>query len=203
MVKEGHPQKWTNLKDYSSTFMLDLNNTDNASISFDWYFGPNDFQVLTNSNKDYNRIINYGWGLFRWLNVYVFAPIYTTLVGNFAISAGIAILILTLIIKLILIPVQWKMYVSSAKMRILKPEIDELNKKYPKQEDAMKKQMEMMTLYRESGASPRFLVVFNVVSKHQFYLQFSAISLQNFHFVNNLSYGQKIYLPTTLFGILV
>ncbi|HNR85811.1 MAG TPA: membrane protein insertase YidC [Taishania sp.] len=152
--KDGHPQKWTNLKDYSSTFMLDLNNTDNASISFDWYFGPNDFKVLTNSNKDYNRIINYGWGLFRWLNVYVFAPIYTTLVGNFAISAGIAILILTLIIKLILIPVQWKMYVSSAKMRILKPEIDELNKKYPKQEDAMKKQMEMMTLYRESGASP-------------------------------------------------
>ncbi|MCO5260431.1 MAG: membrane protein insertase YidC [Crocinitomicaceae bacterium] len=152
--KEDHPRAWTNLKDYSSTLMLDISNPDNASISLDWYFGPNDFNILTNYDKDYNKIINYGWGLFRWINVYVIAPIYNTLTGNMAISAGIAILILTLIIKLILMPVQWKMYVSSAKMRILKPEIEALNKKYPNKEDGMKKQMEMMTLYRESGASP-------------------------------------------------
>jgi YidC/Oxa1 family membrane protein insertase len=69
-------------------------------------------------------------------------------------GVGIAILMLTLILKFILMPIQWKMYLSSAKMRILKPEIDELNAKYPEKEDAMKKQMEMMTLYRESGASP-------------------------------------------------
>jgi YidC/Oxa1 family membrane protein insertase len=69
-------------------------------------------------------------------------------------SVGIAILILTLILKLILMPIQWKMFVSSVKMRILKPEVDELNAKYPQKEDAMKKQMEMMSLYRESGASP-------------------------------------------------
>jgi YidC/Oxa1 family membrane protein insertase len=69
-------------------------------------------------------------------------------------AIGWAILVLTLILKTILMPVQWKMFVSSVKMRILKPEIDELNAKYSKQEDAMKKQMEMMSLYRESGASP-------------------------------------------------
>src|SRR5690554_7941399 len=69
-------------------------------------------------------------------------------------SAGIAILLLTIIVKLILTPIQWKMFASSAKMRILKPEVEEINKKYPNKDDAMKKQMEMMTLYRESGASP-------------------------------------------------
>ena len=74
--------------------------------------------------------------------------------AGWGISLGIVILLITLVIKLVLTPIQWKMYVSSAKMRILKPEIDELNAKFPKKEDAMKKQMEMMSLYKESGASP-------------------------------------------------
>lgn len=151
---EGHSKQWTNLKDFSSTLMLDLSNTDNASMSMDWFFGPNDYELLATYDKDYEHILNYGWGLFRWINVYAIQPLYTLLTQSFAFSAGLAILLLTLIIKFILMPIQWKMYVSSAKMRILKPEIDELNKKFPNKEDAMKKQMEMMTLYRESGASP-------------------------------------------------
>jgi YidC/Oxa1 family membrane protein insertase len=73
---------------------------------------------------------------------------------NFGINAGIAILLLTIVIKIFLTPIQWKMFVSSAKMRILKPQIDEINTKYPNKEDAMKKQMDMMALYRASGASP-------------------------------------------------
>lgn len=154
VYKDGHERKWTNLKDYSSTLMLDISNTDNASISMNWFFGPNDYSLLKTYNSGYERIINYGWGLFRWINVYVIAPLYSTLTHTFALSAGLAILLLTFLIKLILMPVQWKTYVSSAKMRILKPEIEEITKKYPKKEDGMKKQMEMMTLYRESGASP-------------------------------------------------
>ncbi len=150
----GHDREWTNLKDFSSTLMLDLSNTDNSSMSMDWFFGPNDYTVLASYDRDYDHILNYGWGLFRWINVYAIQPLFSMLTQSFAVSAGLAILLLTLIIKFILMPIQWKMYVSSAKMRILKPEIDELNKKFPKQEDAMKKQMEMMTLYRESGASP-------------------------------------------------
>jgi YidC/Oxa1 family membrane protein insertase len=85
--------------------------------------------------------------------LYAVQPIFTLLV-DYGMGIGIAILILTLILKLILMPIQWKMFVSSVKMRILKPEVDELTAKYPKQEDAMKKQMEMMSLYKESGASP-------------------------------------------------
>jgi YidC/Oxa1 family membrane protein insertase len=151
---EGHEKQWTNLKDFSSTLMLDLSNTDNASMSMNWFFGPNDYSLLSSYDKSYDQILNYGWGLFRWINVYAVEPLFNMLTQSLALSAGLAILLLTLIIKFVLMPIQWKMYVSSAKMRILKPEIDELNKKYPKQEDAMKKQMEMMALYRESGASP-------------------------------------------------
>lgn len=150
----GSPKDTSHLKDFSSMLMLDISNTDNSSYSMNWFFGPNDYALLASYDQDYDHILNYGWGLFRWINVYAVEPLFSMLTQSFAVSAGIAILLLTLILKFILMPIQWKMYVSSAKMRILKPEIDELNKKFPNKEDAMKKQMEMMTLYRESGASP-------------------------------------------------
>ena len=148
--KEGHPQAWTHLKGYHATMAL---NFENNSASFNWYFGPNDYEVLKSTHSNYVDILNFGWGLFRWINIYAVQPIFNLLVDN-GMAVGWAILILTIILKTILMPVQWKMFMSSVKMRILKPEIDTLNAKYPKKEDAMKKQMEMMTLYRESGASP-------------------------------------------------
>jgi len=91
--------------------------------------------------------------LFRWINIYAVQPIFKLLV-NGGIGVGIAILLLTIILKLLLMPIQWKMFVSSVKMKILRPEIEALNAKFPNKEDAMKKQMEMMNLYRDSGASP-------------------------------------------------
>lgn len=151
---EDHARAWTNLKDFTSTLALDIQNTEDASVSMNWFFGPNDYEILKTYDSNYDDILNLGWGLFRWINIYAIQPLFNLLITDLALSAGLAILLLTLIIKLILMPIQWKMYTSSAKMRILKPEIDALNEKYPKQEDAMKKQMEMMTLYRESGASP-------------------------------------------------
>jgi YidC/Oxa1 family membrane protein insertase len=148
--KDGHPQAWTHLKGYHATMALDFQNN---QASFNWFFGPNDYEVLKSYDSGYDDILNFGWGLFRWINIYAVQPIFNLLLQN-GMAIGWAILVLTLILKTILMPVQWKMFVSSVKMRILKPEIDELNAKYAKQEDAMKKQMEMMTLYRESGASP-------------------------------------------------
>jgi YidC/Oxa1 family membrane protein insertase len=148
--KEGHPQAWTHLKGYSANLALDFQDN---KVKFNWFFGPNDFEVLKSYQSGYDDILNFGWGLFRWINLYAVQPIFNLLVDN-GIAVGWAILVLTLIIKTILMPVQWKMFVSSVKMRILKPEVDALTAKYPKQEDAMKKQMEMMALYRESGASP-------------------------------------------------
>lgn len=151
--KEGHKREWSHLKDYSSYLNLGLNDASNGTVSMNWFFGPNDYNLLRSYESGYDNILNFGWGLFRWINLYAVQPLFSFLVNN-GIAVGWAILFLTIILKVVLMPIQWKMYVSSAKMRILKPEVDELNAKYPNKEDAMKKQMEMMTLYRESGASP-------------------------------------------------
>jgi YidC/Oxa1 family membrane protein insertase len=147
---DGEKNQWSHLKDFNSTFTLNFND---SKASFNWYFGPNHYELLKSYDQNYDDILNFGWGLFRWINIYAVQPIFNLILSG-GIGAGIAILILTLILKLILMPVQWKMFVSSVKMRILKPEIDALNAKYPNQEDAMKKQMDMMNLYKESGASP-------------------------------------------------
>jgi YidC/Oxa1 family membrane protein insertase len=143
----------SHIKSFNSTFVLGTVQGNETNFKMNWYFGPNDYTTLSASGHDYDEILNFGWGLFRWINVYAVQPIFSLLVNN-GVGVGIAILLLTLILKLILMPVQWKMFTSSVKMRILKPEIDELNSKYPEKEDAMKKQMEMMSLYKESGASP-------------------------------------------------
>lgn len=150
---EGSKEYNTHIKRYRAKVNLGLSNTSDASLHMNWYFGPNDYHVLASYDSDYDEVLNYGWGIFRWINLYAVQPLFEIL-QSWGIAIGIAILLLTIILKLVLMPIQWKMYTSSAKMRILKPEIDELNKKYPNKEDAMKKQTEMMTLYRESGASP-------------------------------------------------
>ena len=150
VYKEGEAKNGTHIKDFSSTLSL---NFKNDKASFNWYFGPNDYELLKTYDSNYDDILNFGWGLFRWINLYAVQPIFNLLISS-GMGIGIAILILTIILKTILMPVQWKMFLSSVKMRILKPEVDELTAKYPKPEDAMKKQTEMMTLYRESGASP-------------------------------------------------
>lgn len=150
---EGHEREFANVKDFNSMLNLNLKSLDNSTVRINWYFGPNDYKILKSYDGGYDQVLNYGWGLFRWINLYAVQPIFSVL-KNTGMNLGIVILLLTIIIKFALMPIQWKMYTSSAKMRILKPEIDELNAKYPNKEDAMKKQMEMMTLYRESGASP-------------------------------------------------
>ncbi len=150
---EVEPKYKSHIKNYSSTLILGTIDGNETNVRMNWYFGPNEYDILKESGHDYDIILNFGWGLFRWINIYAVQPIFSLLVKN-GIGVGIAILLLTLILKVILMPVQWKMFVSSVKMRILKPEIDELNAKFPNKEDAMKKQMEMMNLYKESGASP-------------------------------------------------
>ncbi len=151
--KEGHPKFSTHIKKYVADLGLPISTTGIGVAKINWFFGPNDYELLKSYNSNFEDIINYGWGLFRWINIYAIQPMFNAF-AEMGIQLGIVILLITLILKLFLTPIQWKMYVSSAKMRILKPEIDALNEKYPNKEDAMKKQMDMMTLYRESGASP-------------------------------------------------
>jgi len=150
---ETNPKFQSHIKNYKSTLVLGTIKGGETTFNMNWFFGPNDYEVLQSMGQDYDIILNFGWGLFRWINIYAVQPIFSLLVDN-GVGIGIAILLLTLILKLILMPVQWKMFASSVKMKILKPEIDELNARFPNKEDAMKKQMEMMSLYKESGASP-------------------------------------------------
>lgn len=151
--KEGDDKNWSHIKDFSTTMNLNLKSVENASVHMNWFFGPNDDKVLSSYDSNYDDVLNYGWGLFRWINIYAVQPVFQFL-SSTGMGLGIAILLLTFIIKFALMPIQWKMYTSSAKMRILKPEIEEITAKYPDKADAMKKQMETMSLYRESGASP-------------------------------------------------
>jgi len=151
--EEGSEKDSTHIKQYDALMNLNIGNTGSGYAKMKWFFGPNDYDLLASYDNSSEDIINLGWGIFRWVNVYAIQPIFNWL-SSYGMNLGLAIFLLTLIVKLVLTPIQWKMYTSSAKMRILKPEIEELNKKYPNKEDAMKKQMEMMTMYRESGASP-------------------------------------------------
>ncbi|MDX1445595.1 membrane protein insertase YidC [Lishizhenia sp.] len=150
---ENSPFYDTHIKDYQAQLNLGMTSTDNGSVKMNWFFGPNDYELLSSYNNETEDIINLGWGIFRWVNVYAIQPLFNWF-ASFGINLGIAILLLTIVVKSVLTPIQWKMFTSSAKMRILKPEIEELNKKYPNKEDAMKKQMETMALYKETGSSP-------------------------------------------------
>ena len=126
---------------------------DTVVIPTEFYLGPNDYRTLNGYDRGYEKIINLGGWLVAWFSRLVIIPVFDFL-GKFIHNYGIVILIMTILIKLLLTPLTTKSYKSSAKMQILKPEIDKLNEKYPKQEDAMKKQQAMMNLYQKAGVSP-------------------------------------------------
>ena len=116
-----------------------------------FYFGPNQFQTLKAYNLDLEEIIPLGWSVFSYINKWMIIPLFSLLSG---LNSGIIILILTLILKTLLFPIAYKTYMSSSKMRVLKPEIDEVNAKFEKNDDPLKKQQETMALYKRAGANP-------------------------------------------------
>ena len=118
--------------------------------NFDWYMGPTDYAILKNYDENLFESISFGWGLIGWINRSVFYPLFGFLTG--IVPHGIAIILLTVIVRLVLSPVLYKSYVSQAKMRVLRPEITAINEKYKK--DATKRQQETMKLYTKAGASP-------------------------------------------------
>jgi YidC/Oxa1 family membrane protein insertase len=115
-----------------------------------WYFGPTDYATLKAYDKDIEKIVPLGWGIFGWINKFVFIPLFGFLSGW--ISYGIAIIIFTIIIKIAMSPITYKSFLSQAKMKVLKPDIAELGEKY--KNDAMKKQQETMKLYSKAGVNP-------------------------------------------------
>ena len=124
----------------------------NGGIDMELYLGPNGYSMLKKYDIDLDKQIDLGWGIFGWVNRFLVIPVFNVLDGT-GISYGIIILILTVFIKLLLSPITYKTYLSSAKMKVLKPEIEEINKKF-KEGDKMKKQQATMELYKQTGVNP-------------------------------------------------
>jgi len=122
-------------------------------INLSFYFGPNHFQTLKKYGLELKELVYLGKSIIRYINQYVIITLFNWL-DNFIGNYGLIILILTIIIKTVLFPFTFKSYMSQAKMRVLKPQVDEINAKFPKKEDAMKKQQATMALYKKAGASP-------------------------------------------------
>lgn len=203
MEKEGSGY----IKNYSSEMNTFFDPTGKQTTDMFFYFGPNHYKTLKALDKgrdnewELDNLVYLGWPVIRWINKYVTINLFDWLT-RLGLSMGVVLLILTIIVKVVVYPATWKTYMSSAKTRVLKPKVDEINKKYPKQEDAMKKQQEVMGLYSQYGVSPMggclpMLLQFPILMALFMFVP-SAIELrqQSFLWADDLStYDAFINLP--------
>ncbi|MDC1379373.1 membrane protein insertase YidC [Algibacter sp.] len=136
-------------KSFATTIPLELQGGE-INQAMDWYYGPSDFKVLDTYNRNLDELVPFGWGLFGWINRYIFMPLFGFL-GGF-MPYGIAIVVMTILVKILLSFVQYKQFLSQAKMKILKPELDAIREKH--KDNKMKSQQETMALQTKAGASP-------------------------------------------------
>ena len=136
-------------KKFRATVPLAFSNGE-IDYKMSWYFGPSDYKLLKSYDKNFEKIIPLGWGIFGWINKLIFVPLFGFLASF--IPYGIAIIVFTILIKLAMSPITYKSFLSQAKMKVLRPEITELGEKFKK--DPMKKQQETMKLYNKAGVNP-------------------------------------------------
>lgn len=141
----------TYIKQFKATLPLAFSNGE-IDYKMNWYFGPSDYKILKSYDKGFEKIIPLGWGIFGWINMWIFIPLFGFLSSTMGLSLGIAIIVFTIIIKIAMSPITYKSFLSQAKMKVLRPEITELGEKYKK--DPMKKQQETMKLYNKAGVNP-------------------------------------------------
>lgn len=173
-----------------------------SEYNFNFYFGPNKFSVLKKyDDLHFERLIPLGGWIIGWINRWLVIPTFDTLGAHIA-NYGIIILILTLIVKILISPLTYKSYLSSAKMRLLKPEVDKLNEKYPKPEDALKKQQAMMALYKSADVNPMGGCIPLLIQLPILYAMFrffpASIELRGEHFLwadDLSSYDSILTLP--------
>lgn len=176
-------------------------NAGTMNAGFSYYLGPMVYSHLKDYDSnikdaaqqlDLDKLVPLGWALFRWINQYFVIPIFN-LLGTTGLSMGIVILLLTLIVKIVISPLTYKSYMSSAKMRVLRPQVEELNAKYPKQEQAMEKQQAVMALYNRAGANPMsgcipmLLQMPILVALFQFFPNAIELRQQSFLWAHDLS----------------
>ena len=199
------------IKDYSATAVIDQTVSGAYSLPFKMYVGPNQYQLLKSYDQGYEKSINFGWGIFGWIGRAVVVKVFNWLEG-YGWNYGLIILVMVLIIKTVLFPLTFASYRSMAKMRVLKPQIDEISKKFG-DKDQVAKQQATMSLYREAGASPLGGCIPVIVQMPILFAMFrffpASIELrgQSFLWANDLStydsvisWSAEIPLISTFFG---
>jgi len=157
--------------------------------NFQWYFGPTEYKTLAQYNLGIEESIDFGWGIFGWINKYVFVPTFNFL-SSF-LPYGIAIIIMTVLVRLVMSPVTYKSYVSQIKMKVLKPEVDVISEKH--KDDSVKRQQETMALYSKAGANPMSGCLPALIQLPVFYALFSffpvafALRQKSFLWADDLS----------------
>ncbi|WP_410881346.1 membrane protein insertase YidC [Myroides sp. DW712] len=136
-------------KQFASTIPLAYSNGE-LNYDMNWYFGPSDYKILKSYDRNLDNIVPLGWGIFGWINRFLFIPVFGLLTSF--LPYGIGIIVLTILVRLFTSPLTYKSYVSQAKMKMIRPEVNELNEKF--KNDPMKKQQETMKLYSKAGVNP-------------------------------------------------
>ncbi len=150
-ISGGPHRSETRVSDYKAELVLPLTNKKDGQLDFQFFFGPNKYSLLRSMDLGLEKQVPLGWGIFGWVNKYVVIQVFGWL-DSFHLGYGLIIFLLTIVIKLILMPFTYKSYLSTAKMRILKPEIDEMKAKYEK--EPQKQQSEQMKLFQKAGVNP-------------------------------------------------
>ena len=194
---EDKAQRYT--KNYH--VLIPLKSNGELAHSFQWYFGPSEYKTLAQYDLGIEKSINFGWGIFGWINKSIFIPLFGFL-SSF-LPFGIAIIIMTIIVRLAMSPVTYKSYVSQIKMKVLKPEVDEITKKH--KDDAVKRQQETMALYNKAGANPMSGCLPALLQIPVFYALFSffpvafALRQKSFLWADDLSSYDSVYeLPFSI-----
>ena len=194
MVEEGEFLKKFNYNGKVQLAAGELNQ------DFTWYFMPLDLPLLKSYNKNFDEILPLGWSFIGALNRYFFIPMYN-FISSWGLAAGWVIFVMTIIVKIILSPVMYKQHKLSAMMRVIRPEIEEVNEKY-KNADAMKRQQETMAVYRKAGVNqmagclPALLQIPIFYALFRFFPNFIDLRGKSFWFAKDLTaYDDVIKLP--------
>ncbi len=191
-------------KQYLASIPLQAKNGE-LNYNMNMYYGPVDYALLSKyEGKQLDRIVSLGWGIFRWINKYIFIPVFSFLssfIGNF----GIVIILMTLVVRIIMSPVVYKSYLSSAKMKVLRPEMQEINDKLKGKDNAMKRQQETMALQRKAGVNPLSGCIPALIQMPVFFALFRFfpanidIRHKGFLWADDLSaYDEVLQLPFTI-----
>lgn len=187
-------------KKFNAVMPLAFSNGE-LNYKMNWYYGPTDYDILEEYNRNLDEVVPLGWGVFGWINKYVFIPVYTLLIKF--LPFGIAIIVLTVLVRIVMSPVTYKSYLSQAKMKVLRPEIQELNEKFGK--DPMKKQQETMKLYQKAGVNPMagclpaFLQIPVFYALYSFFPSAFSLRQKSFLWADDLSsYDSILELPFSI-----